>query len=75
MKTRDLTINQRISVKAEWLKGRVSHGVVVKTSHVERYKGENDWLKKYAGLNEDTILFKPDNDGHQRIVHVCDIIG
>ncbi|QDV55158.1 hypothetical protein [Rosistilla oblonga] len=74
METSDLALNQRIAVKAHWLKGRIVWGTVERTFHSERYKGENDWMKKHGGLKDGTFLFKPDNDGHHRLVQLSDVV-
>ena len=70
----DLFVGLQVRVKANWLRGRVVSGLVARTIHRERYKGENDWMKKHGGLTAETFLFKPDNDGHQRLVNVSDIV-
>jgi len=74
IETEDLFVGLRVRVKAHWLRGRIVTGLVARTIHQERYKGENDWMIKHGGLNFETFLFKPDNDGHQRLVNVADIV-
>lgn len=74
IETEDLFVGLRIRVRAHWLRGRIVSGLVARTVHRERYKGENDWMKQHGGLSPETFLFKPENEGHERLVNVADIV-
>lgn len=74
--TKDLYPNQRISFRAEWLRGAVLWGVVVMTH--ERHQGVlsgHAWMKKHGGLSDRNLLVKPDGDGHQRLVKIEDVLS
>ena len=74
--TKDLYPNQRISFRAEWLRGAVLWGVVVMThGKAKNALSGHAWMKKHGGLTEINLLVKPDGDGHQRLVKIEDVLS
>lgn len=63
--------NERIAVRAHWDKYKVKWGHVIQ----DYYSPDADWMKKYGGLTPKNFVFKPDNDGHSRLVDYTDIIS
>jgi hypothetical protein len=64
-----LTPNTRLAVRAYWQKGGIVWGHVM-----EDFTTGSDWMLEHGGLTESNFLFKPDNDGHSRLVKVADIV-